>query len=174
MAHTLTVLGGAHNAWDDLSQVPETDLMAVNDIGMFCNSKHWYTNHGPRFRVFREIRAFENRGYRPAERYHTTSHISLNRDLPDWVEKWDIPPQGGSGLVAAQVGLKLGYEKIVLCGVPCTYEGHFYGPRKFREGRKGGGLDGILEHLRDRVFQGQVRSVSGLSREILGSPFDPW
>ena len=174
MEATLTVLGGSEEAWLDYSriEVPH-DLMAVNDIGMFCSSKHWYTNHGTRFPVFRQIRGFENRGYQPAERYHTTSHIVLNEGSPNWVERWPVPPQGGSGLVAAQVGLLLGYERVILAGIPCTYSGHFYGPRMFMEGKRGD-LAGTLERLRDGVFQGRVRSVSGLSRQILGSPADPW
>ena len=43
-------------------------------------------------------------------------HRVVNRDTPDW--------GGSSGLFAIKIALELGYQKILLCGVPMTVEGN--------------------------------------------------
>lgn len=86
-------------------------------------------------------------------------------------EKWqgvDIvetyrPPSGSSALTGALAAIRLGYERIILCGCPLTGnapEGNPY--EAFRPG---------WEAKKDELI-GKVKSMSGWTRELLGGPED--
>ena len=79
-----------------------------------------------------------------------------------------------SGAFAACIGLALGYDRIVLAGCPQDSGGHYYDP-EWAE----------TEHYSSRTFesqwsgnahiwQGRVRSLSGLTKKILGGPTSEW
>jgi len=75
------------------------------------------------------------------------------------------PPSGSSALLGALTAIRMGYEKIILCGCPLigsnganqTYEG-------FREG-----------FIRKKeALKGKVKSMSGWTKEFLGEPTTEW
>ncbi len=85
----------------------------------------------------------------------------------DIVTLYDPPRErsGGSAMTAVLAALDLGYERIVLAGVPLTGnapEGNPY------EAFRRGWLDRKDELL------GTVKSMSGWTRELLGSPPPAW
>lgn len=74
-------------------------------------------------------------------------------------------PSGSSSIVGTLVALQLGYEKIILCGIPLTgnaFEGNPY--EAFRPG---------WEYHKDK-FVDKVRSMSGWTAELLGVPTIEW
>jgi hypothetical protein len=87
---------------------------------------------------------------------------------------WDIGNPGGtSGLFATQIALKLGYEKIILCGIPINNSRRFYdSPNHHFK------YEGISQQepwqIASRKFDDRVRSMSGKTAELLGTPDKQW
>ncbi len=67
---------------------------------------------------------------------------------------------GSSSLLGVKIGFKLGYQKMILCGCPLDAEQY----RKFQTG---------WLFVRDLIAD-RVRSMSGWTRELLGSPTEEW
>lgn len=88
---------------------------------------------------------------------------------------WPWPGFGTSGFNAVLTGLALGYEEIILAGIPLDDSGHYFDPpwvtTKFT--KEVPTLDGELKHWAEAnrvLFQGRVKSLSGRTREVLGAP----
>ena len=82
----------------------------------------------------------------------------------DMVEPYR-PPSGSSAITGTLAGIRIGYEKIILCGCPLTGnapEGNSYAA--FREGWT----------VNREAFGDKVRSMSGWTREFLGAPTKEW
>jgi len=78
---------------------------------------------------------------------------------------------GSSGLFAVKVALvDLGFDRVVLCGVPLTRTAHFDDPTdwKYAESYHEGWTQ-ALPHIRDRV-----RSFGGFTQQLLGAPDAAW
>lgn len=96
--------------------------------------------------------------------------------------RWPWGGQGTSGLGATLVAIGLGYERIVLCGMPLDDGPHNGEPpwrrTKFESSEAAGPAntrkpDKHWERARDLAFDGKVRSMSGRTREWLGAPECP-
>lgn len=75
------------------------------------------------------------------------------------------PPSGSSALLGVLAGIKLGYEKIIVCGCPLTGtndKGYDYA--HFRVG-----WEVKLNEIKDKT-----RSMSGWTKELLGEPSEKW
>ena len=109
--------------------------MAVNQAGLHYpeHLHHWYSNHDivrPLAKVRKEC------GLSGPDRIHSCYHY------PE-VEKWGHSRKWTSSFGAVQVGLLLGYKRIVLAGIPLDDGGYYYRPGRTnfnREHRKGCGL----------------------------------
>ncbi len=127
----LLVISSGRSLWDDLKKFEETfkrpyDTMGVNFAGMFFPFPltHWATLHGEYFDWWVTMRK---------EMYHsqevqTHTNTLMSRRKPTMAKNvWHMPNVGGtSGMFAIKVGLALGYDKVVLCGLPADGSGHFY------------------------------------------------
>lgn len=162
---TLVVCGGGRCLWDDLQQIPKgTDLLAVNDSLMHIPwpVKYGFSNDAKRLCHWAYLR---RRGYEGPEALFS---------IEDWREQGksviglNLPTFGTSSLNAVRVGLILGYERIVLAGVPLDSTGHYFSPPCYSETDYN--LEDDLNHWRKSAveWQGKVKSLSGHTREILG------
>lgn len=134
--------------------------MAVSQVGMFLPGiTHWYSTHAEMFQHWFPVRRLEcGKG----------AYLTHSKHAPADV----IWPLGAkyartSGLAAAIVGCELGYDEVVLAGLPADDGGHFYPSDRFEEY----GQDRyrfLWEALRDNYFNGRVTSLSGNTREWLG------
>lgn len=102
--------------------------------------------------------------------YRVISHVQFQssgtdkKDLVDFIVGFE-PPSGSSSLLGVLAGIKMGYQKIILCGCPLIGEnGKGYDYAKFREGWTAK-LDAIRQ---------TTRSMSGWTKELLGAPSEPW
>jgi hypothetical protein len=74
-------------------------------------------------------------------------------------------PSGSSALLGVLTAIKIGYEKIILCGCPLT-------------GKNANGAryetfqDGWIS--KKNIVLGKVKSMSGWTREFLGEPTPEW
>jgi hypothetical protein len=90
---------------------------------------------------------------------------------------WNMHNIGAySGLFAAQVGICLGYEQIILCGVPQDNSGRFFDP-PWVKGLTHGTDMPAKKCFREAVqrtpdLKRCVRSMSGWTKELFGGSFD--
>jgi hypothetical protein len=182
---TLVICGGGRTVWDDLGRIPDWDncsSMAINDAIMYYPERldHAYSNdcvvNGINDRMLLKWYAAR----RPENKQKDTGtqlHSCFGEGVPG-VRHWDIKGHGTSGLNAVYVGLGLGYEKIILCGIPLDNDGHFFDPpwkstnflREVASKRPGPDQVRFWTHARDTVFGGKVFSMSGRTRDLLGEP----
>jgi hypothetical protein len=82
---------------------------------------------------------------------------------------------GSSSLFGVQIGLELGYRRIILAGVPFDASGRFYFP-PWKNGHDYAGSDGweTWELLKANGTLKNVRSMSGRTRQLLGAPEREW
>lgn len=169
----LIVLGGARCVWDDFLEVKAenvtADLMAVNDIGMYCQIRfqHWVSMHADHLQLWRSLlhgHAVDFTGL-----LHSNKPSQGRWPIFDWGIQ---NPGAYSGLFAAQVGLCLGYEEIILCGVPQDDSGRFFDP-PWIKGLTHGTDETSKKAFRHAVIsnphlQKHVRSISGWTRDLFG------
>ena len=123
----LLIVASARCVWSDVERVDRyDDIMAVNDIGMHLPYQltHWYSSHGNQLKTWEEARSF---------RYKRNGPVQENRPILlhscfKGPISWPFPGHGGSGLSAVYTGLALGYDKIVVAGMPLDDSGHYFDP----------------------------------------------
>lgn len=159
----LLILGGARCVWDDYAQVRpwKGEILAVNDIGATLHEPiaHWVSLHPeyfPGWRTYRERHGYP-RGW--------TCHAPKMRDGVDVA--WPLEMRGGSsGLFAVHIALLMGYDEIVLAGVPMDGSGHYFDPPWVNQSDFGRPEEMSWEQAMSH-FAGRVRSLSGRTRDWL-------
>jgi hypothetical protein len=147
------------------------DIMAVNDVGMYVPFQllHLYSNHADMLKFWRKCR---RKNFQALDQYAITTH-SCNGGAD--VHHEDLPGHGTSGLNAVYLGLKLGYGNIVLAGVPLDDSGHFFEAPwcKSNFTREVPDRNDGLRHwarANREIFNGRVKSLSGRTAQLLGTP----
>jgi hypothetical protein len=181
----LIICADSSTVWDDLERFgarndvnrgsvykPGWHIMTVNKIVevMPANIHHAYSNDPNLLAKYLNARRDE---YEHEFESPRTTH-SCNTGAR---HLWPLGGHGTSGLCATLVGVGLGYDEIVLCGLGLTDGPHNGEPpwRKTRFTREAAnsGDTGMNHHwrkARDLCFRGRVKSMSGRTREWLGAP----
>ena len=165
--------------WAKAGGCKDRDIMAVNHAGIFLpRMDHWFSCHStifPRWKDAREVcspsrvwwdECTEPHSIRDEEKFITHGKQGGQADV-----LWPINGRYGmiSGSSAAIVALTLGYDDVLLVGMPEDSGGHFY-PEAWDEHTTDhsgmGGKAGWIA-LRDGFFAGQVKSLSGNTKEWL-------
>jgi len=170
----LLIAGSARCVWQDIKTFYKSnlyhDVMCVNDVGMHFPGRvdHWYSNDSRMIQRWRAAR-------RPR---YTREH---DREMPPVTHscfggadyRWPWPGHGSSGLNAVYTGLALGYQRIVLAGIPLDNSGHYFDPPWVKGNfvsevpdRKG--APKYWQMAAREVFHGRVRSMSGRTADLLG------
>jgi hypothetical protein len=165
----LLILGGGATVWEDFGRVRPWggEIMAVNDVGAYVHEpiRHWVTLHPefmPGWRYFRRKHLY-------GAGYSLTCHAPKPGVEIDQV--WHIENRGGSsGLFGCFVGLMLGYDPIVLAGVPMDNSRHFFDPPWYGHELGDRANEIVWREARDLIFEGRVRSLSGRTMHWLGAP----
>ena len=164
----LLVLGGSNCLWDDLKKVDvsQFDIMATNDTGHVYEGRidYWATLHPENFPAWKAKR-WGNVDY---ESWSYTNYpvAKLNGVLEDfWRARNGI--SGSTGLFAAQVGLHLGYDYVLLAGVPMDGGNNIMGPKECWNDKTANSFRTAWEENLDRLRE-KVYSLSGWTRELLG------
>lgn len=158
------ILGGAECLWADLDALGkwDADFIAVNDAGAAFPETiaHWVTLHPEKLKDWKAART-GNADYQvhSHKRRAGCGPVTLHTD-------WG----GSSGLLAVQVAISLGYQRIVLCGVPMDGRAHFHRPGEWPDCMH------YRRHWLRRLDQFSMftRSMSGWTRELLHAPDDAW
>lgn len=164
------IMGGARCLWDDLNALGDWrhDRMGVNDIiGHYQGTlRHGVTLHPeylPGWLDYRNGHNYGNRGH---------VHTHSCKAAPRVETAWPFHNGGGSsGLYACYIAIALGYSRIVLAGMPIDATGHYFDPPEARHPHLGNRPDHIVWHqAAAEIFAGRVRSMSGWTAKILGTP----
>ena len=180
---SIVIAAGARCVWDDLLlfgvdpfQGKEGwDIMTVNDIVCYlpCEIAHHYSNANRLITHHLGVRRLRMpKGPEFTGQTHTCRTGAQNN--------WPWPGHGTSSLGATYAALAMGYERIVLCGVPLDNSGHFFDPPNGRytfsrfEQEVGDVYGGVQYWTAvSPLFEDKVRSMSGRTKELLGAP-DGW
>jgi hypothetical protein len=168
------VYGGAKTLQDDIDAAhalckPDT-IIACNDAGMEYEGvlPHFCTLHTELVPQWLEDRRSK---CLPDPLNFWTSNVKTIPECHAGLYK-QVPPWGGSsGLLCVTVAMHLGYDKIILCGVPLdrraehyNYPGEWMDATRYRSAwTKHKGL-----------MMGKVRSFQGWTAAIIGEPTKEW
>ena len=174
------VVGGARCVWNDIRPFHaeyggkfggKFDVICVNDVGMHFPGpvKHLYSNN----HLFLE----KWKSARRDQFVSTYGAIKLTHSQQQGGNvTWPWPGSGTSGLGAVYTALALGYDPVIICGIPLDDSGHYFDMSETRSSftkqvpLKGSGVIKYWHKAREDVFQGRVTSMSGRTRDLLGSP----
>lgn len=181
----LVICGDAACVWDDLERFgcankkgrgsvekDGWDFLTVNRLVQVFPGRieHAYSNEPAHLKLFIEARRNE---YKKEFEWPRNTH-SCNKGA-QW--RWPWSGHGTSGLGATLVGVGLGYDRIVLCGIPLDDSPHNGEPSwrqcAFTRSEAPGTLNSdVNSHWKEaiKVFDGKVRSMSGRTRNWLGGP----
>lgn len=176
----LAICGDAACVWDDLEAFgcrtdagkgavskPGFHFMAINKIGETFpgDLEHWFSNSAAHLSRFAASRRDEY-----AREFAAPKNTHACHDGAMW--RWPWSGHGTSALGAALSGVAMGYAPITLCGVPLDESPHNGEPpwRKCKFTSEVKEQDRNWLRAIDLVFEGTVFSMSGRTREWLGSP----
>lgn len=165
------VLGGANTLVDDYARArafvhPHT-IIATNEAGRDYKGvlPHWVTLHTEKIETWHAERL--EAGHGRVENFWTS-----NKEAPEYmnfrrVQSWD----GSSGLLAVTVALSLGYNKVILCGVPLDKKAcHYFDTKPWMDAPRY--RHAWIAHRAE--MEGKVKSMSGWTKLTLGEPDLEW
>lgn len=169
------VCGDGRCVWDDLERFgcrlgngvgkDGWDFCTVNRLVETFTGRvdHCFSNVGKVLQRFIAARRDEYVNEFPVVASHSCT------DSTDFV--WPWTKHGTSGFGAVLTGLALGYEQIVLCGMPLD-DGPHNGEPPWRKTNFSTEVRNDDPHwkLAARIFKGKVHSMSGRTKEWLGEP----
>jgi hypothetical protein len=178
MKDWLIVMGIAPCLEEDLAEIcygqsHKFDFLAV---GMDCSDRvkfpiqHAATYHPNEFPIFKDRRNAIGGNLDYMTHSHANGTFADKIIIPDRI--WPLvarhPESGSSAYLGCQVGVGLGYLKIVLCGCPMA------GPNliKPKTNPYDAFQEGWIKHA--HLLQNKVRSMSGWTRDFLGYPEKEW
>lgn len=159
------------------AKLPDATVLVVNEAGSVIEGNHLITLHPEKASWFRQ------RSLNPAITIHTGKQRE-RASQPDidvyWPGCGSLATSGGSAIVVA---LRMGFLKIVLCGMPMRGgDGYFEGSALLRDEPRFG-LESphsdYIKSYRERLVEfarkepaanDRVRSCSGFTRELFGPP----
>lgn len=171
---TLVIVGSARCVWEDLSKINfrSHDVMCLNDMIMHFPGElsHVYSNDHrwlPKW--------LEARRPRYVKDFQKTPVVHTCQTGASTMKVWPWPGHGSSGLNACYTGLALGYERIILCGIPLDDSGHYFDPPWVKtnfnkEVPEKNGEPRYWENAAKQYFDGKVKSMSGRTKDLLGAP----
>lgn len=162
------VLGGAACVWDDFSKaldLAEPDVfVAVNEVGAKWHGSldYWVTLHSEKFHTWSSMR----RDHDYVSVFPMTAHGN-GCECDVYYDHNRFGHCGSSGHFGALVALDLANaDRVYLCGVPLTVDaGHIDGRSSWDDAEE------FKYVWRESLpyFKGRVFSVSGWTRELLGT-----
>lgn len=173
---TCLVLGGGDSLPYDLAAYsgPVDGAVACNDAGTHYagDLDAWVSLHPRYFLQKKWLEKRKVKGYKPAKRLFGHMQATHLERIVSGVEFVDYEfsgqkKSGSSGLFAAKVALiDLGFDRVVLCGVPMTPTPHFFDRADWTRGP--GFRKAWLELNPEHTVR--MRSMSGWTRVLLGAP----
>lgn len=140
------------------------DVMGINRAvqDLPCYVKHGYSNHARNLRIWYQGR---DETHQKKDKHKPKTTLHSNRDGVDVCWRW--PGWGTSSLGAVLTAISLGYDEIVICGVPMDNGGHYYDPPWYETNFGNDNNERSWRQASERVFKGKVSVMSGRLKEII-------
>ena len=190
------VLVGASERWEkDVAYArsfpgfKNAPLGVVNGMGVVIEEpiELWASIHGDKLLDWVEQRSHKNLNIPEGNIYgnfdHALNMVALNK-IPPYINVYNQPNGGGSsGLFTLKIALELGYNRVILCGMPIAgqqriqYEGNPEELITAEPSTLGYGVyeTGWMRAMKLYNLKEMVRSVSGgYTQELLGRPTKSW
>jgi hypothetical protein len=165
------VIGSARCAWEDLEpyRTRSKAAVVVNDMGIYLDwpIDHWVSLHPELLTIWLDLR--RKHSYPISSGYETHTQKSS----PGIKNAWNLEKYAAySGLFAVEIALLLGYDEIVMCGIPADGSGRFFDPPWLAGHHDDkNGKDSFKRHcLNNKELTKRVRSMSGWTKQLLGGP----
>lgn len=189
------VIGCAACVWDDVqvarSLASYDAIYCVKQIGVYYPEKFdvWVTLHPEvmdDYEAERHAKGLPN-GYEivaPPKHELSASHVgkgNITRRVPYRWPGVDSNASASSGIYGAKVALHDGFDRIVLAGIPMTPEGGHFKPESKNtfgaiRGKVWSQHSAFVCGLNESIprLKGKVKSMSGYTRQMLGTPTSEW
>jgi hypothetical protein len=180
------VVGSARCVWDDLAAfgpIGRYEVMAINDAIMHFPIVHHAFSHDRKW-LPRWLEARRPRYVQVGE--PIAAHTVMDRCVGLSATIWPWQGIGTSALGAVLTALAMGYDRIVILGVPLDNSGHYFDPlpgTNFGPMTKYIGTNfetavppqnGKVRYWSELkaagVLDDRIRSMSGRTRDVLGAP----
>lgn len=174
----LIILGCGRNVWKELEEIKalighkKFSIMCINDtafqlIGDFSHAVSLHLEFLPAIKHLRPLRSLG----------HFFTHSAKHEEGVDHV--WNIPNVGGtSSLFGCKIAILMGYEKIIMCGVPLDGAGHYYDPEFSDPQNNYNNTEQKIVWIQFRqtgtTAKGCIRSMSGRTKDVFGEPTKDW
>lgn len=185
---TCVLVGDGACAWDDLERLgaksKELDgsikygnahFLVVNMMGLRFRGeiRHWYSNDHRWLLAMNGARRPEfDKHFWPCPR-----KLHACQGEVQGIVCWPWDSAGSSGRCAVLTALALGYERVIVCGMPLDNSGHPGDPPWYVGNLRrevADAADTTENHWwrqsRLKVFKDRVRAMSGRTRDWLGAP----
>lgn len=176
---TALLCGSARGMWEDMAAArmllgeDAHDVCALNIAGVFMDKlDHWFVtslHKSVGFATAREYGLADRGGY---GMMHCPGPATLGPVCPRQ-RFWPVKTKGTIAIFAILVLSSLEFDRIILAGVPMDDKlGHFYSP----PWESAGGMSEVWDIWEENAesLRHRVRSMSGKTQELLGSPDRAW
>lgn len=178
---TALIVGCSDSVWDDVTEAQNLTrfdaVYCVKLAGVHWPHQFqtWITLHPEWMQKYADERASLGRpgGYEwvaplKGEVGRHAQHEPNRRVSYRWP---GMNASASSGIYGAKVALDDGFERVVLAGIPMQAGG-----KHFTRGKEWTQCDAFLVGLKNSIpfLKDKVRSVSGLTKELLGAPTPGW
>ena len=174
----LLILGTARCLLDDLDRygTPPGDVFAVKQAGLFYwRFRHWWVSDTTDWPLWHNLVVNSSKSQAFGVPFSVHALTAFPGKEIDY--HWQFNPRiaRSAGPEATIAALAMGYDPIVLAGMPGDGTGHFFPDQRYKPGLEpmdyGEGEHRVQWEILEReIFKGRVKSMSGLTREILGEP----
>ena len=171
----LIIIGCSRNVWEEVEKLMpmNCDVMCINDMISYYPypMTHAYTNNERRLDTYWASRRFH---YKQKQKGKPLMH-TLSKWGEDYIG-WPFHGNGTSAFNACKAAVLMGYDDIVLCGLPMDGSGHFWeapwmrSPKGRRADEQYWNDISLWSEARKKIFKGKITSMSGNTRDLLGSP----
>jgi len=190
----LLVVGGGPTVWDDYrrltARLTTYQVLAVNAVGCYVPECHyWFSLHADYLANWALTRQLLDKGHGYTKpmliALHTTGQYAGNPIFPSIDREVSIgdptikrsAKHGGaledSGFFAMCLGVAAGFQRVYLVGMPADDSGHIFIPKwNYLEHDTQAIREAWMSTLSQYpILKERVRSMSGLTRELLGEEF---
>lgn len=186
---TLLVVGSAPCLYEDLARArdlfPDAEVMLINEAaGAVEDAHHILAGHTEKAELFAAYRRKKFPNCRQFRVHAVIKSTHGPKDLPSVTDWWphDCSTGASSAGKAATIGLRMGFDRVVLCGCPMDGSGYFNPTEtgQFQHTCRRLGTEPnsrAAENYRRRMrmlaegeFKGRVFSMSGFTASVLGRP----
>jgi hypothetical protein len=170
----LLIVGSGRCVWDDLAQIGASaksfEVMAINDMIMHLPLAIDHASSTDSVWLPKWVAA-RRPHYRSQYDFNQQILLHSNKRDPHIDAAWPLSGNGTSGLFSTLVGCAMGYDEIILCGIPMDGTDHYFDPpEKYvlqYDTHQYAGQERYWKRANAAYFDGKVKSMSGNTKEWL-------